>query len=153
MVPPYVYQVNILTSTGHSKNPDPASYLAQLKVCMQQLRGSPIRKQPQQKTYISKDMVRTMYVFVRHDTIRKPRQPPYDGPYRVLKRDDKHYTLDIAGCPEIVSLDRHKPYYLESDLLTDVNMSTQATSTAQPTKSPVTLTCSGRRVRRPVRFS
>ena len=95
----------------------------------------------------------TTHVFVCHDAIRKPLQPPCDGPYHVLKRADKHYTLNIAGHPEVVSLDRLKPAYLESDLVTDVDMSMQATSTAQPTMSPVTITRSGRRVRKPVRFS
>ena len=61
--------------------------------------------------------------------------------------------LAIAGRPEVVSLDRLKPAYLKSDLVTDVNMCTQATFTVQPTKSPVTITCSGRCVRKPVRFS
>ena len=51
--------------------------------------------------------------------------------------------LDIAGHPEVVSLDHLKPAYLESDLITDVDISTQATSIVQPTKSPVTITCSG----------
>ena len=53
-----------------------------------------------------------MHVFVRNDAIRKLLQPPYDGHYRVLKRADKQYTLDITGCPEVVSLDRLKPAYL-----------------------------------------
>ena len=83
------------------------------------------------------------HVFVRHDAIRKPLQPPYDDPYRVLKRADKRYTLDIAGRPEAVSLDCLKPAYLESDLVTDVDMPTQATYTAPSTKSPVTITRSG----------
>ena len=94
-----------------------------------------------------------MHVFVRHDTIRKPLQPPYKGPYHVSKQSDKYYRLDIAGRPEVVSLDRLKPAYLKSDLVTDVNTSTLAASTAQPIKSPVSIKCSGRRVRRPVHFS
>ena len=54
-------------------------------------------------------MGNTMHVFVRHEAIRKPLQSPYDGPYRVLERADKHCTLDIAGRPEVVSLDHLKP--------------------------------------------
>ena len=50
-------------------------------------------------------MGNAMHVFVRHDAIRKPLQPSYDGPYRVLKRADKHYMLDSAGRPEVVSMD------------------------------------------------
>ena len=61
--------------------------------------------------------------------------------------------LDISGRPEVVSLDRLKPAYLESDLTDNVDTSTQATSTALPIKSPVTITYSGRRVCMPVHFS
>ena len=92
-------------------------------------------------------------VFVRHDAIRKPLQPVYNGPYRVLKRVDKHCTLDIARCPEVISLDRLKPAYLETNLVTDVDTPTQATSRAPPTESPVPIARSGRSVRKPVRFS
>jgi len=52
-------------------------------------------------------------VFVRHDAIRKPLQPPYDGPYEVLNRDKKHFTLNIKGRKEVVSLDHLKPAYLD----------------------------------------
>ena len=92
-------------------------------------------------------------MFVRRDAIRKLLQLPYDGLHLVLKRADKHYTLDITRHPEVVSLDHLKPAYLNGDVGTDVNMSTPATSTEQPTKSPVTLTRSVGRVRQPVRFS
>ena len=60
----------------------------------------------------------------RHDDIRKPLQLPYDGPYRVLKRADKRYMLDIVGHPEVVSLDQLKPPYLVSDLVTNVDTPT-----------------------------
>ena len=98
-------------------------------------------------------MGNTTHVFVRHDAIRKPLQPPYDGPYCVLKRADKHYMLAIPDRPEVASLDRLKPAYLDSDFVTDVNMPTQATSTATRMESPVTITRSGRRVRKPARFN
>ena len=88
-----------------------------------------------------------MHLFVCHKAICKPLQPPYDGPCHLLKRSDKHYTLDITGRLEVVLLYHLKPAYLESDLVTGVNTSTQATSTAQPTKFSVTISCSGRRVR------
>ena len=37
------------------------------------------------------------HVFIRHDAVRKPLQPPYDGPYPVIKGTDKHFTIDING--------------------------------------------------------
>ena len=52
------------------------------------------------------------HVFVRRDAVRKPLQPPYDGPYLVLKRTDKHFTVSRH---DTVSVDRLKPAYLDSD--------------------------------------
>ena len=45
--------------------------------------------------------------------------------------------LNIAGRREVVSLDHIKLAYLESNLFTDVDTSTQTASTVQPTKSLV----------------
>lgn len=43
------------------------------------------------------------HVFIRHDAVRRPLQPPYDGPYPVVKHTDKHFTVDINGRKDTVS--------------------------------------------------
>ena len=58
----------------------PGEFFTSTDHTMQQLQGTPARKQPQLKSYISKDLGNAKHVFVRHDAIRKPLQPPYDGP-------------------------------------------------------------------------
>lgn len=139
-------------SSNLTITPDPASYVAQLKGSMQQLRASPVRTQPQRKVYLNKDLPTSTHVFVRHDAVRKPLQSPYNGPYRVLKRADKHYTLEIGSRQEVVSLDRLKPAYMERELAADIYIDAPTQPTALPTKLPATVTRSGRQVRRPVRF-
>ena len=89
-----------------------------------------------------------MHVFVWHDAVCKPLQPPYDGPYHVLKWADKLYTLEVANRQEVVSLNRLKPAYMEYDLISDMNA-----HAAQPTKLPEMVARSGQQVRRPLRFS
>ena len=61
--------------------------------------------------------------------------------------------FDIAGRPEVVSLNHLKPVYLERDLVHDVDTPMQATATAPSTEPPVIITRSGRCVRKPVCFS
>ena len=39
-------------------------------------------------------------------------QPRYSGPYRVLQRDDKNFTLDVKDSRKVVSIDRVKPVFL-----------------------------------------
>lgn len=58
--------------------------------------------------YIPPDLDATTHVFVRRDAVRRPLQRPYNGPYRIIKRSDKFYTLDLNGRRDTVSLDRLK---------------------------------------------
>ena len=55
------------------------------------------------------------HVFIRRGAVRKPLQPPYDGPYSVLERTDKHFTVDINSRKETALIDRLKPAHLDSD--------------------------------------
>ena len=89
---------------------------------------------------------------MRHDAVRTLLQAPFEGPYRVLKRADKHYTLEVANRREVVSLDRLKPAFMECDLVLDVDELAPATTAVQPSTIPGPVTRSGRQVCRPVRF-
>ena len=102
----------VANSTNVS-TPDQASYATKLKTVMQTLQAIPPRQQKQQHTNIDTFLQTCTHVFVRHDAIRKPLQPPYDGPYEVLIRDKKHFTLSINGRKAVVSIDRLKPAYLD----------------------------------------
>ncbi|XP_037568144.1 uncharacterized protein LOC119449019 [Dermacentor silvarum] len=55
------------------------------------------------------------YVFVRREAVRRPLQPPYDGPFKVIRRGDKHVSINKCGRQEVVSLDRVKPTHMDSD--------------------------------------
>ncbi|XP_064479244.1 uncharacterized protein LOC135392465 [Ornithodoros turicata] len=64
------------------------------------------------KVFLHPDLNKSTHVFLRHDAMRKPLSPHYNGPYRVLSRNRKTFAIDIAGQRIVVSVDRVKPAYL-----------------------------------------
>ncbi|CAK9801751.1 hypothetical protein ANTQUA_LOCUS2995 [Anthophora quadrimaculata] len=107
-------------------------------------------------------------------------QPPYDGPYEVVNRDSKTFTLKIDNKPRVVSIDRVKPaYIMAEEVQTPPDRAqvipvttagpTNTEATPRPARSPATppqqsrlpiptpstapgTTRSGRRVRFPDRY-
>ena len=61
------------------------------------------------KVQIPHDLTKCPAVWVRVDAHRRPLDRPYVGPYQVISRSDKYFTLDIRGKQDNVSIDRLKP--------------------------------------------
>ena len=59
--------------------------------------------------YVPSALQQASHVFVRHDAVRKPLQPPYDGPYAVLERTTHHFTVNINNRPQVINIQRLKP--------------------------------------------
>ncbi|GFY37595.1 transposon Ty3-I Gag-Pol polyprotein [Trichonephila inaurata madagascariensis] len=88
-------------------------------------------------------------IFTRHDAIRKPLQPPYDGPFIVVKHSEKLITLQRQGKEICVSIDRVKPAFISPDTIE----SNQPSVIPKTQEVPATQTTrSGRRVHFPQRY-
>nr|VZI12561.1 unnamed protein product [Spirometra erinaceieuropaei] len=114
-----------------------STFVQQLKQRMAQLRPTPTRL-TSKHVFVHEDLKSAPFVFVRHDAVRKPLCSPYDGPYKVVQRDDKFYVLQKADKTDTISIGRLKPAYLEC------LPSTSAPSIPPTTSSPDTptpLTC------------
>ncbi|XP_037555194.1 uncharacterized protein LOC119435768 [Dermacentor silvarum] len=61
---------------------------------------------------IAPELALCKHAFLRDDTVRRPFQPPYSGPYLVVHRDDKNFTLRLNGNDVRASIDRLKPAYI-----------------------------------------
>ena len=81
---------------------DPVNYAAHLKNMMQRLQPPSVHKYQQRKSRVHTDLSTCSYIFMRNDSVKKALQPPFDGPFLVLNRMDKHFTLDIAGKKKVV---------------------------------------------------
>ena len=138
--------------SNKDQQPDPVTYTSQLKTVMQQLRSPPVKVKRCKQSYISNDLTSCSHVFVRHDAVKKPLQQPYDGPFQVLKRSNKHFTLQIKGKESVISVDRLKPAYLD-DQVDDAGTIPQTIDVSPTTTSEATpiqrVTRSGRHIRWP----
>ena len=62
------------------------------------------------KSYIPKNLKSSEFVWLRTDRVRKPLEAPYTGPFKVLQRTDKHFTIELTDkSHSTVSIDRLKP--------------------------------------------
>ena len=62
--------------------------------------------------FVSQGLDSCSYVFLRVDSVRRPLQQPYEGPFKVLSRTRKTFTLDVNGTSQTVAVDIIKPAYL-----------------------------------------
>ncbi|GFR04848.1 gag-Pol polyprotein [Trichonephila clavata] len=55
------------------------------------------------------------HVFVRVEGLKPSLTAPYQGPFEVLSRTDKHFTIKINDRTSTISIDRLKPAFLLND--------------------------------------
>lgn len=92
---------------------DPAAYATRLRSTMQFLKAPTMRTQPDRKVHIDQGLLSGSHAFIRRDAHRKPLQPPYDGPFKIIQRSEKHFTMDVNGRHDVISLDRLKPAHYD----------------------------------------
>ena len=132
---------------------DPTLYADRLSSYMHQLRPVPPRLQSP-PSHAPSNLSTCTHVFVRHDAIRKPLDPPYDGPYQILSRHTKHFILDIHGKQISFMLDRLKPAHLDSAFVNHppATLYNSPTSDNVQPKPLLRTTPSGRRLHFPDRY-
>ncbi|GFT42440.1 pol polyprotein [Trichonephila clavipes] len=78
---------------------------------MQHLQPKSTHSRGKQTIFVHSELHKCTHVFVKRDSVRRPLQAPNDGPYRVIKRSDKFYKLNIHGKPTSISTNRLKPAF------------------------------------------
>ena len=89
-----------------------SEYVSRLKEQMGNVRPHPVTRHGEKKIFVFRELVSSPYVFLRYDAIGGPLQPPYDGPFKVIQRGEKNYTLKINNRDVTVSIDRSKPAFI-----------------------------------------
>ncbi|XP_061717484.1 uncharacterized protein LOC133525211 [Cydia pomonella] len=96
-----------------SKEPvDVTDFAGRLRSYMSKLAPQPTAWHSNRLFYLPKDLQTSSHVFLRQGPARRPLQPAYTGPHRVIKRRDKTYDIDVSGKEVTVTLDRLKPAYV-----------------------------------------
>ena len=72
---------------------DPAAYAGCLRSTMATLSPASSRQMPLTSTYLPAALDLCTHVFVHRDSVKRPLQSPYDGPFRVIRRTHKYYNL------------------------------------------------------------
>ena len=111
-------------------------FLQRLRQTMQQLRPIESRQQNQGKIFIHPALQDCTHVFVRVDSVRKPLQPPYDGPFPVIKRNQKTFIIKRRNVEETISIDRLKPAFLMTEPHIDAKNQHPTTSSGRVVKKP-----------------
>ena len=98
--------------------PDETSkrFIEVLRNKITRLNPTPTSRHGRTTSFTPQDLHSCDYVFIRRDAHRTPLQMLYEGPYRVLQRGEKAFTVDIGGRAELISIDRLKPARLDPDL-------------------------------------
>ncbi|UYV77242.1 hypothetical protein LAZ67_15000213 [Cordylochernes scorpioides] len=101
-----------LLTNSEFKNPDPSNFATQLKNYMSRIRPQPTRQTKQNNIFSHKDLDTCSHVFVRKDFVKRAFSPPYEGPFPVVSRSSKTFTVKINDQNKVISVNRLKPAFI-----------------------------------------
>lgn len=80
---------------------------------IRRIRPVPTALHIKSRMFILKNLDSCWTVFLHTTLLVKSREPPYSGPYRIIKRaTDWTFVIDINGEHKTISIDRLKPAFL-----------------------------------------
>ena len=65
---------------------------------------------------VPKHLRQAEFVFIRKDARHNSLTNPYEGPFKVLARQDKFFTVDIGGKPDTISIDHLKQAEIDPEM-------------------------------------
>lgn len=92
---------------------DPRMFVEPLRELLRSIRPVPTAHHNNRKPFLFRDLYNCTHVFVRVDSTRRPLDPPYTGPHRVVQRiSDQVFKVNIDGKDATISVNRLKPAYM-----------------------------------------
>lgn len=99
-------------------------FITDLRKIMTKISPAVVNHHSKRRVFIHKDLSTCTHVFVRKDKVKAALEQPYEGPYEVLKRNDKYFEIKFKTRTDTVSIDRLKPAYT---LKTDIDQQSPST--------------------------
>ncbi|XP_046405327.1 uncharacterized protein LOC124170572 [Ischnura elegans] len=126
--------------TDSPANLDSAYLVSRLRAHMSEVRPTPATHHSNsRKIFVHKALATKPYVLLRQDAVQTAFQPPYLGPYPVITRSEKTFTININGKPTVVSIDRLKPaHILQSDDFQERTSRPSEPTSGKPSSAPST---------------
>lgn len=90
---------------------DTTKFVKDLRQTLSKLRPAPFVNKRKDKAFVHKDLQTCSSVYVRVDKVKASLEPPYQGPYKVIKRRKHFFEIDLGGKTDTVSVSRLKPAY------------------------------------------
>ncbi|CAH2109205.1 unnamed protein product [Euphydryas editha] len=118
-------------------------FAIRLREHISKLTPQPTSRHSNRPFYVPRDLNTTTHIFLRQGPLRRPLQPAYIGPFKVLRRGTKTFDIEAQGKTLTVTIDRLKPAYVE-------NTEDQKTQSPQPEAK--TEAERSKRIRRKVTF-
>ena len=66
----------------------------------------------QHPVFVPAELPTSTHVFVRREPMKEGLKPLYQGPYCVIRRTEKHFTVYLDGEEKMLSIDQLKPAFL-----------------------------------------
>ena len=98
-----------------STNSDTAVLVKELREYFRSIGPSEPSRHGTPRVFVFKYLENCKSVFVRHDASKAILQQPYDGPYVVVSRNSKTFTVDINGKHKVITINRLKPAFVIAD--------------------------------------
>lgn len=106
--------------SSEAKKYDSYTYVNDLRRTINDLKPRPMTQRNSRAIFVHKDLQNCEHVFIRKEVVKSSLHHPYEGPYKVIRRGNKSFIVDIFGKETSISIDRLKPAYtLNVDSQTD----------------------------------
>ena len=99
-----------------SDDNSPTALLPALREIVGNMHPIPTSNHSARTPSVPKHLRQAEFVFIRKDARHNSLTNPYEGPFKVLARQDKFFTVDIGGKPDTISIDRLKQAEIDPEM-------------------------------------